>query len=403
MQVIGNKDIIANKRKEIEKQKSDCSIVLNSLKELCVSDICHSNCEDNLYDLYNSQNTDNQYGHRNSVSTMNKAYRKEMEQEKEKYLLHFEKACDNLFGSDPLSSGSKEYPKESKSESELHFVAMALMDFIKCVRGVYRQRSLYRIDLHSWMGEVKNNCNPLCALLSLPNQSIDSKHHSTGSKHRKLELMHKDEKKENDERQLECCRLLLRMGVNAFYPDKTGRIPVVTVALGGDDNGPSLLLEMLSYLSSDDYSNDISSSSISSSSSSSSSNRDSRRDMNDQNLKPGTSPAHVPVRTHRYRILEGDDFKYLVWHVLMGCPGRDTSPSSIPIPCNTQIVEGNYVIDSDRQDRNKVIDMSVSKTKTNKINNSTKKLLHAEYASRNRVQITVLGILLDCGFPGILK
>ena len=393
MQVIGNKDkdSSANKRKEIEKQKSDCSIVLDSLKELCVSDICPSNDGDNLF---NSQNTGNQYEHINCVSTMNKAYRKEIEQEKEKYLAHFEKACGELFGSYSLKSRSKEYPKES----ELHFVAMALMDFIKCVRGVYRQRSLYRIDVHSWMSEVKNNCNPLCALLSLPSQVIDSKH-TTGSKHYRLELKYKDEKKRDDERQLECCRLLLRMGVSAFYPDKTGRIPVVTVALGGDDNGPSLLLEMLSYLSSDDYSNDNSSSS-----SSSSSYRDSGRDMNDQNLKPGTSPAHVPVRTHRYRILEGDDFKYLVWHVLMGCPSRDTSPSSIPISCcDTQIKEGNYVIDSDKDDKNKVVDMSLSKRMTNKINNATKKLLYAEYASRNRVQITILSILLDCGFPGNLR
>lgn len=392
VQVIGNKDSTANKRKDIEKQKNDCSIVLNSLKELCVSDVCYSNGGDNLF---NSNNTDNQYGHRNGVSTTNKAYRKEVEQEKEKYLVHFEKACDDLFGSFPLSSRSKEYPKESES----HFVAMALMDFIKCVRGVYRQRSLYRIDIHSWMGVVKNNCNPLCALLSLPSQSIDSKY-TTRSRNHKLELTNKDEKKRHDERQVECCRLLLRTGVSAFYQDKTGRIPVVTVALGGDDNGPSMLLEMLSYLSSDDYSNDNSSSS----SSNSSSYRDSVRDMNDQNLKPGTTP--VPVRTHRYRILEGDDFKFLVWHVLMGCPGRDTSPSSIPIPCDTQIEEGNegkYGIDSDKQDKNKVIDMSIPKRTTEKMNNATQKLLYAEYARRNRVQVAILSILLDCGFPGNLK
>ena len=95
-------------------------------------------------------------------------------------------------------------------------------------------------------------------------------------------------------------------------------------------------------------------------------------------------------------MLKGDDFKYLVWHVLMGCPARDTSPS--PIPCDVQNKEGDGVLHSDLGDRYR--NMMGSKQAKSKISVVTRKLLNAEYASRSRVQVAILSILLDCGFPG---
>jgi VIT1/CCC1 family predicted Fe2+/Mn2+ transporter len=44
--------------------------------------------------------------------------------------------------------------------------AAILTDFIRCVRGVYRQRAIYRLDVGHRLGEIKANYNPLCALLS---------------------------------------------------------------------------------------------------------------------------------------------------------------------------------------------------------------------------------------------
>ena len=368
-QLVRNKNSITSDRSEIERQKGDCCIVLDGLKEMCVSNICHSGGRDVIF---NSNNSD-EYGQRRGVSKIDVGYRKEREHEREKYLMHFEKACDDLLDPDILTA---------KNDLEgPHFVAAALTDFLKCVRGVYLQRALYRIDVHSWMGEVKNDCNPLCALLSLPSLNIESKH-TRETRHYKIEETCRDNKRRDSERKVECCRLLLSMGVSPFYPDKSGRIPVVTVALGGDDNGPSLLLEMLSHLPFDHHSMKNKSSS-----------RTSSTGVSDQNLKPGTSP----VRMQRCRILEGDDFKYLVWHVLMGCPARDTSPSSIPFYVRKE--EGNGAFDSDFDGiRSKY--MGEPKLMGSKMSAATKKLLNAEHASRNRVQVAILSILLDCGFPG---
>jgi hypothetical protein len=267
------------------------------------------------------------------------------------------------------------------------------MDYLKCVRGVYRQRALYRIDVKSWMGDVKNNCNPLCALLSLPSASVVSQQaRGTGTGHYTLDKAHSDEKKRESEGRIECCRLLLSMGVSAFMPDKTGRIPLVTAALGGGDDRPSLLLEMLSYFSPDHHHHHHDHLS-----NNSNSNRNDScatvAGVHDQN----TNTSTTPVAMQRRRILEGDDFKYLVWHVLMGCPARDTSPS--PIPCDVQNKERNDVLRSSYNgDRYKY--MIGSKQTKSKMSAATRRLLNAEYASRNRVQVTILSILLDCGFPG---
>lgn len=93
-QVAGNKNSITSTCREIERQKNDCYIVLEGLKELCVSDICHSNNGDAVFNPYSTEG----YGQRNGVSTADRAYRKEREQEKEKYLVHFEKSCEILYG-----------------------------------------------------------------------------------------------------------------------------------------------------------------------------------------------------------------------------------------------------------------------------------------------------------------
>lgn len=271
------------------------------------------------------------------------------------------------------------------------------MDYLKCVRGVYRQRALYRIDLNSWMGDVKNYCNPLCALLSLPSSSVESKQargkaKGTRTGHYVLDSTDNDEKRRESDGRIKCCRMLLSMGVSAFIPDKTGRIPLVTVALGGGDDGPSLLLEMLSYFSPDHRNHDhdpLSNNDYSTSNSSSCSAA--VAGAYDQN----TNTATAPVGMQRRRVLEGDDFKYLVWHVLMGCPARDTSPS--PIPSHTlnnevdSILHSSYIGDKY---------MIGSKQTKGKISVATRRILNAEYASRNRVQVAILSILLDCGFPG---
>ena len=276
-----------------------------------------------------------------------------------------------------------------------HFVATALIDFLKSVRGVYRERTLYRKDVHSWLSGVKNDCNPLCALLSLPGLTIES-NHVRGPRHCKLEKTRRDDRRRDCEREVECCRLLLSMGVSAFLPDKTGRIPVVTVALGGDDNGPSLLLEMLSHLPLHHHSDPHSSSN------NNNSNSTFRTDENDQNVNPAT----LPVRMQRRGILEGDAFKYLVWHVLMVCPARDTSPSSIPCDNQNDNDMGWDVLDcandenisKDMKGLRK--DMKGLKQSQSKISNTTQRLLNAEHAGRNRIQVAILSILLDCGFPG---
>jgi hypothetical protein len=266
------------------------------------------------------------------------------------------------------------------------------MDYLKCVRGVYRQRALYRIDVNSWMGDVKNNCNPLCALLSLPSTPVETKQ-ARGTGHYTLGKAHSDEKKSEAEGRIECCRLLLSMGVSAFIPDKTGRIPLVTVALGGGDDRPSLLLEMLSYFSPDHHHHHLSNISNSNSNSNRNGSCATVAGVHDQN----TNTSTAPVAMQRRRILEGDDFKYLVWHVLMGCPARDTSPS--PIPCDVQNKERNGVQHGDcNGDRYKY--MIGSKQTKSKMSIATRRLLNAEYASRNRVQVSILSILLDCGFPG---
>ena len=93
-QVAGNKNSTTSTRREIERQQNDCGIVLDGLKELCVSDICHSNNGDTMFNPY----SDEGYGQRNGVSTADRAYRKEREQEKDKYLVHFEKSCEILYG-----------------------------------------------------------------------------------------------------------------------------------------------------------------------------------------------------------------------------------------------------------------------------------------------------------------
>ena len=270
------------------------------------------------------------------------------------------------------------------------------MDYLECVRGVYRQRALYRIDLNSWMGDVKNYCNPLCALLSHPSSLEESKQargKGTGTGHNVRDITHNDEKKRESDGRIECCRLLLSMGVSAFIPDKTGRIPLVKIALGGSDDGPSLLLEMLSYFSPDHHNHDHRLSNNDNSNFNSSSSSATVAGVYDQN----TNTATAPVGMQRRRILEGDDFKYLVWHVLMGCPARDTSPS--PIPCDALFKEGDGILNS-TYNGDKYKCMIGSKQRKNKISVATRRLLNAEYASRNRVQVAILSILLDCGFPG---
>jgi hypothetical protein len=92
--VAGNKNSTTSTCRDIERQKNDCYIVLEGLKELCVSDMCHSNNGDAVLNPYSAEG----YGQRNAVSTADRAYRKEREQEKEKYLVHFEKSCDILYG-----------------------------------------------------------------------------------------------------------------------------------------------------------------------------------------------------------------------------------------------------------------------------------------------------------------
>lgn len=287
------------------------------------------------------------------------------------------------------------HPTTRNDPKGTHHVASALMDYLKCVRGVYRQRALYRIDINSWMGDVKNNCNPLCALLSLPSASVVSKYtteNGTGTGNCTLDTAHSDEKKSESEGRIECCRLLLSMGVSAFIPDETGRIPLVTVALGGGDDRPSLLLEMLAYFSPDHHHHHHDHLSNNSNSNTNGSCA-TVAGVHDQN----TNTATAPVAMQRRRILEGDDFRYLVWHVLMGCPARDTSTS--PIPCDVQNKERNSVLRSDYNgDRYKY--MIGSKQTKSKMSAATRRLLNAEYASRNRVQVAILSILLDCGFPG---
>jgi hypothetical protein len=93
-QVAGNKNSTTSTWREIERQKSDCCIVLEGLKELCVSDICHSNNGEAVFNPYRVEG----YGQRNGESTADRAYRKERELEKEKYLVHFEKSCEILHG-----------------------------------------------------------------------------------------------------------------------------------------------------------------------------------------------------------------------------------------------------------------------------------------------------------------
>lgn len=93
-QVSGSKNSTTSTCREIERQKSDCCIVLEGLKELCVSDICHSNNGDAVFNPYSAEG----YGQRKGVSTADRAYRKEREQEKGKYLVHFEKSCEILYG-----------------------------------------------------------------------------------------------------------------------------------------------------------------------------------------------------------------------------------------------------------------------------------------------------------------
>lgn len=44
--------------------------------------------------------------------------------------------------------------------------AAILTDFIRSIRGIYRQRAIYRLDVGHRLGEIKANYNPLCALLS---------------------------------------------------------------------------------------------------------------------------------------------------------------------------------------------------------------------------------------------
>lgn len=92
--MVGNKDSTTSTRRQIERQKSDCCIVLDGLKELCVSDICHSNNGDAVFKPHSAE----EYGQRNGVSSADRAYRKEREQEKETYLVHFEKSCEILHG-----------------------------------------------------------------------------------------------------------------------------------------------------------------------------------------------------------------------------------------------------------------------------------------------------------------
>lgn len=272
------------------------------------------------------------------------------------------------------------------------------MDYLKCVRGVYRQRALYRRDVNSWMGDVKHNCNPLCALLSLPSASVVSKQArgiGAGTGHYTLEKAHRDEKKRESQGRIDCCRLLLSMGVSAFIPDKTGRIPLVTVALGGGDDRPSLLLEMLSYFSPDHHHHHHDHLSNNSNSNSNGSCA-TVASVHDQN----TNTSTAPVAVQRRRILEGDDFKYLVWHVLMGCPARDTSPS--PIPCDVQNKDRDSILHCD-YNGDKYKYMIGSKQTKSKISAATRRRLNAEYASRNRVQVAILSILLDCGFPGYIS
>ena len=90
----GDKSSSSSRRREIEKQRNNCGIVLEALKALCVSDICYS-INGNV--IFNSDNAE-EHGHRNGVSTTNKGYRKEIEQEKDNCLMYFEKGCEDLFG-----------------------------------------------------------------------------------------------------------------------------------------------------------------------------------------------------------------------------------------------------------------------------------------------------------------
>ena len=217
--------------------------------------------------------------------------------------------------------------------------ANVLSELFSSIRGIHKQREVYDEDLNCWLPQVINHYNPLCALLSTSTSSdrdqecfskdvyththtgMNSTGKGKGNSHNhshfhsisKREEIDRKKLSENTEKKqkLDCCSHLLSLGVCPYREDSKGRIPIVIAALKSDTMSLCLLQLMLSNVRNTFVCDE-----------------DHRSSKGEYSQREGEYSDTFSALSKHW--LANEQFKYLIWHVLMACTAKDTSPYLLP-------------------------------------------------------------------------
>ena len=218
---------------------------------------------------------------------------------------------------------------------------------------------------------------------------------------------------------LDCCRLLLSLSVSPIEPDLQGRVPIVIAALRSDEISLSLLRQMLvsltvaatvfpSSATTDtaagiskytplDISTNFFKTTIDTATASSSAygiHTDAApiiKEKGKMNINSASLPSELLANEH---------IKYLLWHVLMACPERDTTSS--PIPSSSSSFSSANILGKVEEEEDDIGEnfTRVLKLFKSKAKASICRQVREEQESRHRGHEKCVEVLLRYGFPG---